>query len=556
MRILFITSAHNSLSQRLLIELSALGHAVSVALATSVAAMLGAVDRYGPELIVAPMLKVAIPQAIWARHTCLIVHPGILGDRGPSSLDWAIANAETNWGVTVVQAQAEMDAGPVWASHEFALPNPPLPKSSLYRHQVTEAAVRGVLDAVARFESRQFAPQPLDATAPDVRGRLRPSMRQSERTIDWARDGTAQIVRKIRAADSAPGVLDASLGQPYFLYGAHEEARLKGMPGEILAQRDGAICRGTVDGAVWISHLKPKHADGSHGVKLPAVQVLGAQAKSIANCTLPIDAVVDHQTWREIRYEEQDDVGYLTFEFYNGAMSTGQCHRLRQAFAQARARPTRVIVLTGGADFFSNGIDLNTIEAAACSAQESWRNINAINDVVAEILHTGSHLIVAALRGNAGAGGAMLALAADQVFARRGVVLNPHYKGMGNLHGSEYWTYTLPQRVGKDLAAQLTERLKPIGTREAASIGLIDGAFGDTVEEFERELGRRTRALANDPHFWRRLREKHERRCAAERAKPLADYRAEELARMRANFFGPDPAYHDARRRFVFKEAR
>ena len=41
----------------------------------------------------------------------------------------------------------------------------------------------------------------------------------------------------------------------------------------------------------------------------------------------------------------------------------------------------------------------------------------------------------------------MLALAADQVWCRAGAVLNPHYRLMG-LHGSEYWTYTLPRRVG------------------------------------------------------------------------------------------------------------
>ena len=111
MRILFITSAHNSLSQRLLIELKEQGHAVSVALATSDEAMLSAVEEHAPELIIAPMLKVAIPKTIWARHTCLIVHPGVKGDRGPSSLDWAIATGEACWGVTIVQAAAEMDAG-------------------------------------------------------------------------------------------------------------------------------------------------------------------------------------------------------------------------------------------------------------------------------------------------------------------------------------------------------------------------------------------------------------------------------------------------------------
>jgi hypothetical protein len=32
----------------------------------------------------------------------------------------------------------------------------------------------------------------------------------------------------------------------------------------------------------------------------------------------------------------------------------------------------------------------------------------------------------------------------------RGVMLNPHYKNMGNLYGSEYWTYLLPRRVGEE----------------------------------------------------------------------------------------------------------
>ena len=49
------------------------------------------------------------------------------------------------------------------------------------------------------------------------------------------------------------------------------------------------------------------------------------------------------------------------------------------------------------------------------------------------------------------------------------------------------------------------------------------------------------------------LRKKHERRLDDEHVKPLADYRADELEQMRVNFFGPDPAYHEARRCFVFK---
>ena len=582
MRILFLTSAHNSLSQRLLIELGERGHEIRVCVASTKEAMIADVSHEAPDLIIAPMLKIAIPKEILSRHLCLIAHPGIRGDRGPSSLDWAIANHEKIWGVSVLEAAEELDAGPVWASHEFAVTDDPPAKSSLYRGLVTEAAVRGVLEAVAHIESGAYQsgswqPEKLTDGSANVRGRLRPPMRQAHRAIDWMRDTTAMIVRTIRAADSAPGVLATLLGKTCFLYGAHEDERRHGAPGQILARRHGAICIGTIDGAVWISHLKAKDEVEAQevpcrlaqagivcelcdaelcpvaGIKLPATQVLGPLLRGVPEAPLPIDAPADHRTFREIVYTEEDEIGYLSFDFYNGAMSTSQCTRLRDAFLYARARPTRVIVLLGGADFWSNGIHLNEIEASTDPAMESWRNINAIDDLIFEILNTMSHLVVAGMRGNAGAGGAMLALAADHVYARSGVVLNPHYRSMGGLYGSEYWTYTLPRRVGLRRALELTVSCKPIGTRAAREMGFLDDVFGEDAGAFVAELRERARRLASDPEFRVTLRRKHEKRLDDESVKPLASYRAAELERMWVNFFGPDPAYHEARRRFVFK---
>jgi putative two-component system hydrogenase maturation factor HypX/HoxX len=154
MRILFLTSAHNSLSQRLLIELGELGHEIRVCVAATDETMVAAVSREAPDLIIAPMLKIAIPKEVWSRHLCLIVHPGIKGDRSPSSLDWAFANDEKIWGVTILEAVD--DAGPIWASHEFAVVVDPPAKSSVYRGKVTEAALCGILEAVTRIESGEF----------------------------------------------------------------------------------------------------------------------------------------------------------------------------------------------------------------------------------------------------------------------------------------------------------------------------------------------------------------------------------------------------------------
>jgi len=550
MKIVFFTTAHNSLSQRAFVELVDRGHTVVVVIASSEEVMLEAVEREHPDLIVAPMLKKVIPASIWQHYTCIIVHPGIKGDRGPSSLDWAILNGYEEWGVTLLQADAEMDAGAIWVSRTFAMRGGS--KSHLYRHEVTEAAIQGLLETIAKFESKTFVPEPLDYSREDVKGRLQASIKQADRAIDWS-EPSASILRKIRCADSFPGILDTVLGIPCYLYGAHEEDVLRGTPGEIIAKRDGAICRATGDGAIWITHLKQKGTDGQPSFKLPATHVLGDCLAQVPEAPLAVDQAYDGRTYREIWYEERQAVGYLHFDFYNGAMSTDQCERLREAFLLVRQRPTKVIVLMGGTDFWSNGIHLNMIEAADDPAHESWRNIQAMNDLVRELITTDSHLVISALQGNAGAGGVILALAADFVYARKGLVLNPHYKGMGNLYGSEYWTYLLPKRVGGEKAQELTEALLPISSRTAQQIGLIDEAFEEDAASFREHIRKVAQELASSHRYESMLEEKRQTRKNDEERKPLQAYRNEELQRMWMNFFGADQSYHMARKNFVYK---
>ncbi len=549
MRILLLAHSFNSLTQRLHIDLSAAGHDVSVELDVNDRVTEEAVALWRPELVIAPFLKRRIPDAVWKRQRCIVIHPGIRGDRGPSALDWAIMNGETEWGVTALQANGEMDAGDVWAEVRF--PMRAATKSSIYRNEVTEAAVAAIRTTLQRI-GRGDAPEPLDYADPAVRGRERPLLRQAGRAIDWIRDDTATVLRKIRAADGAPGVLDDVLGERVHLHDAHPESRYRGHAGAVIAQRDGAILRATVDGAVWITQLRGTPKD-EPTFKLPAATVLAGRLAGVPEVPLAPEADVDGETWREIRYEERDGVGYLHFPFCNGAMGTAQCERLRDAYRHARARPTRVIALMGGPDFWSNGIHLNLIEASAHPADASWANINAMNDLVREIVCTDRQLTVAAMQGNAGAGGVFLALAADRVWARSGIVLNPHYKSMGNLYGSEYWTYLLPRRVGEDRAQTITQSRMPFGAREAAAAGLVDCHFGETPRSFRAEVATRAQRLAADPAFGALLDEKNARRRADEAIKPLEAYRAAELDRMRLNFYGFDSSYHVARHHFVAK---
>ena len=556
MQILFLVTAHNSLSQRALIALTELEHNVEVAVVDSGSAMEKAVRAHAPDLIVCPFLKKLIPESIWARHRCLIVHPGPRGDRGPSSLDWAIELDKPEWGVTVLEANDEFDAGEVWAANTFSMRK--AAKSSVYRHEVRRAAVEAICDAIDRVVLVGGAPSATAQTGSVALGPCLPLMTQEVRVIEWESDRTERVLRKIRAGDSQPGVLDTITGKRFHLFGGHPEATLRGRPGEVLAQRNGAICRATVDGAVWITHLKRQDSANEGHFKLPATRALaraGVQLE-VPEIGIALDAQVpEEDTFRDIVYREEGEVGYLRFAFYNGAMSTSQCVRLREAYAHARAQHhTKVIILLGGDDYFSNGIHLNEIEAAEDPAEESWRNLQAIDDLVKDILETDSHLVISAMAGDAAAGGVPLALAGDYVLAREDIVLNPYYQHMGGLYGSEYWTYLLPRRVGPAVAARLTgPPFRAVGANEAVRIGLVDAAFGVDLEDFQVRAARVAERIAHDGLHQLRLREKRRRRANDERVKPLAAFRQEELARCHECLFGSDSGYHDARRRFVYK---
>jgi len=557
MQILLLSSAYNSLTQHAHVWLQSEGHTVGVASATTAEAMRDAARQFNPQLILCPMLAQVIPRDVWESIPCIVIHPGIPGDRGSASLDWAILNEEQTWGVTAVQAAEHVDSGPIWATYGFAMRDGS--KSSLYRDEVTQAAIKAMTVAVRRFESGLFVPAPLDYSSAEVRGRFRPAVKPGQRTIDWQSDPVATILRKIRSADGAPGVIDEIHGVPVYLYGAHEEGTLVGRPGEIIARRHGAICRAAVDGAVWISHLK-RREDGHF--KLPAEIVLKEHLADVPEVPMPHHCRAHTETYRDIWYEEANEIGYVNFRFYNGAMGTDHCRRLAEAVRYARQRPTKVIVLSGGRDFFSNGIHLNLIEAADDPAEESWLNINAMDDLVLTLLTATDHLTIAALYGSAGAGGVMLGLAADRVFAREGIVLNPHYKGMGGLYGSEYWTYTLPKRVGAEMALQLTEQCQPISVQQAKAIGLIDDIIVQDdlgtshFNSFNRQIVRIAEKLAHGPQFKAWLSQKRAVREDDEILRPLARYRQDELEEMKRNYWGEDRSYHLARAAFVRKQPK
>lgn len=551
MRILILSTAFSGMAQRLLTELQPLNHQIEQHYDLEPDSLREQVARFEPQVILCPFLTQKIPEDIYQKYLCLIVHPGIEGDRGASSLDWAITEGAEQWGVTLLQADDEMDAGDIWGTQNFPLRK--AGKTSIYKREVTDSAMTLIKNALMDIERGDFKPRRLDYSNPTVKGRLRDTMKQKDRTIDWATMSADEIVQRVNGADSRPGVLTDIEGHRIYVFGAVAERHLSGQPGELVGIHNGAVCFACKDSAVWCRQLKAKKIEGLAPVKLPAAKVLSHiyPAEDLAELQAFTPNIAAHNI-DDIKVEYIGQTAYIYFDFYNGAMNTEQCHRLREHLINVKASDAKVIVLMGGEDFWSNGIHLNCIEASGAPADESWDNINAIDDVVMEIMDTPNQVTIAALRNNAGAGGAIMALACDEVVIRQGVVLNPHYKSMG-LYGSEYWTYLLPKHVGYEAAMRIMDECQPMGALEALNNGMADVLLAEEWSLYHEQLQQYCERLYEVMDFDDFLSLKVKQFQAQEAEKPLAQYRKEELAHMNATFYNLASDYHEKRRDFVYK---
>ncbi|PLY07544.1 MAG: hydrogenase [Arcobacter sp.] len=538
MRILLLITSFNSLSQRVYCELKELEHKVYIRIASQ-KNLKNEIEELNPDIIFCPFLKEYLPKNIYDSYPTFILHPGIIGDRGHNSLDHDINEEKESWGVVILKANEELDGGDIYASSNFSMRT--TNKGSIYRNEVCDATSIALKELLKNLANPNFQ------AIRQIKNEIHHTLKTKDREIDWQKDNTKTIIKKINMSDSFPGVKEIFFGINCFIYGVSEEEKFRGEPKEIIAKRDGAICLGTIDGAIWISHLKEEG-----GIKLPATYVLKNKIKGIKEQRIPLilesEFQVKRKTFHEIYVEKNDEVAYLYFDFHNGAMNSEQAIRLKYTIEHLK-EDCKVLVLMGGDNFFSNGIHLNILEDSKKQGEDGWSNINAMNDVVKSVLFAEDIITVASFSKNAGAGGVFLGLACDFTIAREGVVFNPHYKTMG-LSGSEYHTYSFYKRVKKDIVDEVLRKCIPIGAFYANRIGMVDEVFEkekyfSSLEFFCQKL------ILDENKYDDFIDEKKD--FLFDNEKFINSCKENELKKMYPEFWNKGSSFHKLRREFVYK---
>ena len=472
MKILLIISSFNSLSQSVYCKLQELEHKVFIKFAISKELMIEAVQEINPDIVFCPFLKQFIPNEIFENYPTFVLHPGIIGDRGHNSLDNAINDEVKQWGVVILKANEVLDGGDIYAQSNFIM-REESSKASIYRNEVTQATLKALEQFLQNYQNKDFIP------TKQILNPIHKNLSQENRKINWQKDNTKQILKKINMSDSTPGVKDEILGVECYLFSAFIEDTLRGKTKEILAKRDGAICIGTIDGAIWISQIQELDS-----FKLPATYVLKDKIKGIEEKRIPLVIEDERKSFYELRVQRKDEIAYLYFNFHNGAMTSTQCIKLKYAIEYLKEE-CKVLVLMGADDFFSNGIHLNILEDSKKQGEDGWSNINAMNEAVKAVLLCDEIITVASFNKNSGAGGVFLGLACDYAISSENTIFNPHYKTLG-LSGSEYHTFILPKRVGQTKSKELLENCLPINANYAKKINMIDEVY--PFEDYQEKL--------------------------------------------------------------------
>lgn len=182
--------------------------------------------EWAPEAIIVVGYGQIIPQSILdiPPKGILNVHASLLPKyRGAAPIQWAIANGETQTGVTIMKIDAGLDTGDMLTKWETAIgPEETSPELSA---RLATAGADLLVETLARLA--EIAPQPQDHT----QATWAPVIKKEDGRVDWSWDA-ARIVNRMRAFTPWPGCYAMLRGSRFHIWKAREADRALA-PGEL-----------------------------------------------------------------------------------------------------------------------------------------------------------------------------------------------------------------------------------------------------------------------------------------------------------------------------------
>ena len=219
-------------------------------------AVISALQAAQPEAIVVVAYGQLLPQAILdlPPHGCLNLHASLLPKyRGAAPIPRAILQGDTVTGVTIMQIEARMDAGPILMQQP--VPIGPQDTAGTIGERL---AILGsellclMLDHVAH---RTVQPIPQD----ELLATYAPKLILGDTHLDWARDARA-LDCLIRGLCPAPGAVTSFGGRRVKVLQAEAEATAGTPAGAVCAiDRTKGVFVAAGQGGLWLSQVQPEN---------------------------------------------------------------------------------------------------------------------------------------------------------------------------------------------------------------------------------------------------------------------------------------------------------
>jgi methionyl-tRNA formyltransferase len=203
---------------------------------------LGVVVAYGhilrPEVL-------AVPES-----GMINVHASLLPRlRGAAPIPWAIANGDSETGVSIMQVEAGLDSGPVL--HRLRTPIDIDDTAGTLTERLADLGATALLETLPCLAAGAVRPEPQDHTL----ATFAPKIDRATARIDWENDA-GTVARQIRAFDPAPGAWTTLDGHELKLFGARAVDDDGGEAGTVLLA-DGGLRVAAGRGAVEIGEAQP-----------------------------------------------------------------------------------------------------------------------------------------------------------------------------------------------------------------------------------------------------------------------------------------------------------